>query len=503
VGREGGHALQIQRAFPTHYFSSWIDLPQTSAHLRGVPELLVTALCNDAFNKELAIGPGIVSRQGSDQIEIVRTSLLSPFFNGYFQEGSDKSNLSSDGFSDDALVGLHELLTIRIAQQCGRAPEKLAAAGLARVENLQPISSWATDAIQQDLLTLLKHFGGLKQKRQLQRLLEAGICLCVTTVLTSTLSALEQWEIKGEITEPKDGFVSSLFIDATNGTNIPIRNVSEKIALQFRSRFVSMSSTFMKLRILDYLSSTNRHTKEHRPEMHPNPTKFLNFLGALYAGTHPKSDKIQDEIFRVAQTIVDAVDDGLDNTTFFESDIAELRQALKIDGSPDQLLTALSNFIHRQMGSGQTTTNFGGLWRSTLYVNSPLGLGSARDTWPSVRGRRSKKEAISIVLSNVMLDYLVHIHTAPEEIGGKPRSLSYPHFLELLRTRYGLYIDQAPEGENISGEILELNRRSLEARLRDLGLLVGVNDAESMKRLRPRFQPAPIAEFYAGTEAAT
>jgi hypothetical protein len=29
----------------------------------------------------------------------------------------------------------------------------------------------------------------------------------------------------------------------------------------------------------------------------------------------------------------------------------------------------------------------------------------------------------------------------------------------------------------------------LERRLRDLGLLVGVNDAESMKQLRPRFSP--------------
>jgi hypothetical protein len=30
----------------------------------------------------------------------------------------------------------------------------------------------------------------------------------------------------------------------------------------------------------------------------------------------------------------------------------------------------------------------------------------------------------------------------------------------------------------------------LERRLRDLGLLMGVNDAEAMKRLRPRFELA-------------
>ena len=34
----------------------------------------------------------------------------------------------------------------------------------------------------------------------------------------------------------------------------------------------------------------------------------------------------------------------------------------------------------------------------------------------------------------------------------------------------------------------------LERRLRDLGLLVGVNDAESMKQLRPRFASEEVTE---------
>ena len=41
----------------------------------------------------------------------------------------------------------------------------------------------------------------------------------------------------------------------------------------------------------------------------------------------------------------------------------------------------------------------------------------------------------------------------------------------------------------ISNALLQRNRSVLERRLRDLGLLIGVNDAEAMKRLQPRFQP--------------
>jgi hypothetical protein len=43
---------------------------------------------------------------------------------------------------------------------------------------------------------------------------------------------------------------------------------------------------------------------------------------------------------------------------------------------------------------------------------------------------------------------------------------------------------------SVSNDLLRENRSLLERRLRDLGLLVGVNDAESMKYLRPRFEPA-------------
>ena len=68
------------------------------------------------------------------------------------------------------------------------------------------------------------------------------------------------------------------------------------------------------------------------------------------------------------------------------------------------------------------------------------------------------------------------------------RAISLKDFLQVLRDRYGFCVDQAPPGLTISNELLRLNRLVLERRLRNLGLLLGVNDAESMKRLTPRFR---------------
>jgi hypothetical protein len=60
--------------------------------------------------------------------------------------------------------------------------------------------------------------------------------------------------------------------------------------------------------------------------------------------------------------------------------------------------------------------------------------------------------------------------------------------MELLRKKHGFHVDQSPPGHAISNERLGANRQALERRLRDLGLLVGVSDAEAMKYLRPRFE---------------
>jgi hypothetical protein len=42
----------------------------------------------------------------------------------------------------------------------------------------------------------------------------------------------------------------------------------------------------------------------------------------------------------------------------------------------------------------------------------------------------------------------------------------------------------------VPNELLQRNRRVLERRLRDLGLLIGVNDSERMKKLRARYEAA-------------
>ena len=121
---------------------------------------------------------------------------------------------------------------------------------------------------------------------------------------------------------------------------------------------------------------------------------------------------------------------------------------------------------------------------SCLMVNEPHGLGRKRRVSRNFGGRKRKMMDVrSAILSNTVLETLVHLHLV-----GRQGVLSYAEFLRILRERYGIWVDECPPGVSASREDLLGNRAMLERRLRDLGLLVGVNDAEFMKHLRPRFK---------------
>jgi hypothetical protein len=98
----------------------------------------------------------------------------------------------------------------------------------------------------------------------------------------------------------------------------------------------------------------------------------------------------------------------------------------------------------------------------------------------------------AVVLTNPLLDFLVHRHLRKDSKGQPEQILSLKRFLEILRLHYGLYVDREPPGISVPQDLLRANKLWLESRLRDLGLLVGVNDAESMKQLRARFEVSTV-----------
>ncbi len=234
------------------------------------------------------------------------------------------------------------------------------------------------------------------------------------------------------------------------------------------------------LRLLDYeVRYDSGISKDKLPPRSPVATGWLNLLGEVALGTHEDSKDIQKFFRRKSRELADVLrEEDPGNPA-----IDVLNNNLEDGGHGWRLAEALTLLMGEY-----PIKNLQSFLSSSLMLDEPNGIGRRRRVRLRVEtAGRKTADVASVALSNTSLEFLVHRHLRNPGKGCKRKDLSLPHFIGILRERYGFYVDQSPPDLPVPGELLARNRQILERRLRDLGLLVGVNDAETMKRLVPRF----------------
>jgi hypothetical protein len=474
-----GRNQQIQRVYPIHYLASWIDLPEYVAHLRYIPELLVSILSGNTNNERSEAPKSLFPLAQSFEDNL----LLNLFGSGMKIRGEHWFDMKSDVFDEldkRALgVGLDQLLLIRVAQACQEAPSKARGKGEGEdIPKQQPLARKATKRFKEDINVLVQAYGPSVPRKAFSIMLEACFSLGFTNIYTSTLRMLIDWEKQGKLTAFNDEEPWSFFVDCSVGTDFELRRVAEESMENLLRVYERFPVILMTLRILDEKARYSRHLKKELPPDNPDATDFINFLGDVLHELHPSAERILDDLEEACFKLAAGLEDAGENLP-----VVELLR-LPEPNAVHRLSEALVNLV----GSDLKRTHFLGTLDALLMTNSPHGLCRKRTTLRKNReGKQSRGDARSIVLSNSMLDFLVHRHLRKAAKGKGPTRLSLPDFTKILKQRYGLYIHESPPDMSISSELLARNKKILERRLRDLGLLVGVNDAESMKRLRQRF----------------
>ncbi len=473
-----GRDQQIQRVAPAHYMASWVDLPETVAHLRYVPEMIVAML---ADQKGELVGQSDDKKTwfpvGKKYEENV---LLGAFGQGVTRRGGVLSDLASDRFKEeDDSVGLDQLLMIRLAQQLKTAPDKMRGKEGGTISNQRPIAEEVARNFSEDIRRFVRSYANPVPRYALVEMLESCIAIGLTTIFTSTVELLLRWSETGTVPHRDEQLPAPLFVDCSNGIERSIRDAAEQSMDDYRRRMERFPVLLMVLRLLDYRARDNKRIKREDIATRPYATDWLNLLGDLLHDRHPQArrilDRIEDDADKLAEELAD--------------DYPEFAEILTNDTSQENPVWRLADGLMVLMGP---RSHFMAMLDSNLLTGRPNGLAARRTTTRGLGGSttRRKRDVRSLVFTDSVLDYLVHLHLLRS--GNKPgvRPLSFREFLEVLRERYGLHVDTAPSGMTISNELLQRNRTILERRLRDLGLLVGVNDAEAMKRLEPRFKPA-------------
>ncbi len=480
--RAVGHEAEIMRAFPVHFFASWLDLPTFVGHLRFVPEMLVALLANQPGSKTLS-----QTSSGAFGVAVrPQDNLLLNIFGKGTIFGNNSSKFAGEGVDapdETAGFSIEEWLMIRLAQTCGQAPEQARRGNGAMpdIPNQWPLATAAADVFREDLQNLLQHFGDAIPRRALTPMLEGFIGLGLWHTFFASLLAVTKWEQSGSVPSLAEQVPFPFFVDASNGTNITLRDLSEASTYE-ASRFID--DAVAALAVVRVLDSTGRSSPKLKAQ---SPTgsdhaDWLNLLGQVRRGDHAASDIFTYALDEKMNQLIEllAKDDA-------SPDALAILQGKAAASDPAR---AIADALCLMMGDKMLKTHYLKFIDSAAMVTEPHGFVKKRPTSRKLStGKTRRMDARSVVLSNTLLETLVHVHLA-----ARKGRLSFSDFLALLRIRYGLWVDEAPPGITAAREDLQRNRAVLERRLRDLGLLVGVNDAESMKRLRARYRSTPIAE---------
>jgi hypothetical protein len=459
--------------------ASWVDLPEAVANLRYVPEMIVALLADQKGHYVQQNHEGdrptwfAVGRGFEDNV------LLKAFHQGLVRDGP-LSDRTADRFQEQREVGLDQLLMIRLAQQLEAAPEKLRGGEGERISNQRPISERAARHFSEDIRHFVRSYADVIPRHAFVDLVESCMAVGLTNIVTSVIKIILDWAETGKIHDKNDQKPVYLFVDCSNGVNRDLRALAEQSVDDLTRQIALFPVVLMALRLLDHSARYNTKLRKLDIQTQPYATSWLNLLGDLL---HHRREEAELIMYHLGGKAVEL-------SERLQEEYPEAATILVGERDQPNPVWRLAEVLTFLQGRKNTQNNVVTLLDSALLVGRPNGLAARRTVLRKVaaNGQAKRSDVRSLIFTDSVLDYLVHLHVLPTGFKSGYRPLSFKRFLEILRERYGFCVDQSPQGMTISNDFLRLNHLVLERRLRDLGLLVGVNDAESMKQLIPRFQ---------------
>jgi hypothetical protein len=377
-------------------------------------------------------------------------------------------------------LGIDELIMARIASTIGEAPmpATVGRAGVGRgamILNRKPASTRAAREFRDDVLAFVVHFGGRMPRQTFAQLLECALSVGLAQVILRSARMLFELEQTGN---PVPDSVARtpwpLFVDCSEGRDRVLRHLAEASMTETHRRFERIPVVMMVFRIVYEALREDGLEPDIIPHRHPDPTALLERLAGTYRVASEQAQTVHRDIGRSCRRLAMQLRDHQEEDPEREA----VADALSDDGTHP--VQRLAEALCELMGDSLQRKKYVMALDSAFGATRPTGLADGR----SVRGTGLVR---SVVMHTPMLDYLVHRHLVVDEQPDKLRQRSLKGFIDQLRARHGLWIDQAPPGMHVPADVLRRNKELLEARLRDLGLLLTVNDAETMKMLRARY----------------
>lgn len=456
----------VIRAVPLHYFSAWIDLPQLFTHMRGLPELLGSVLSNQA-------GPRL-SHQPNGPFGVKCNPDENLLFR-VFGEGwriTNVEDLAGDVYDDTVRIDPDVLLALRLGQSMGSAPEQVRGER-GEVPVYRHLCEKQLRRLREDVSVLLRAYSGSCPPAALLELLSATLVTDLTTYLLCHVHVATRLYETGDLVEANPSELG-LYVDVTDGAETATKRLAQRSFdshADLLQRYITVHLGFRWL--AKFAQELRRMLRVELPDPHNNTVEYLAALAQL---------RLQPD---TAREIDYAANHHL----------IRLHEAYKAaDESPGEEAAALL------CGQADPNARPFDVWIRVLsLIQNDLGQRLINKFYVGCTGANAsyglmrlgnRKEPNCYILSNAVLEALVHGQTVTRNSRLRERRPPLREFLDELKQSYGIYVDEVPRSLDPTGgprSVRNANLEALKERLRLLGLFRAVSDAEAMQRIRPRY----------------
>src|SRR5208337_1990303 len=317
--------------------------------------------------------------------------LLRAFHQGVTRRG-ELGNRAADRFEEDTLVGLDQLLMIRLAQELVTAPDKLRGGEGERISNQLPIAEKAARNFSEDIRRFVRSYGDIVPRHAFVELLESCIAVGMTTVLTSVIEILFDWAETGQIRKSCEQKPASSFVDCSNGVDRRLRTLAEQSLDDFMRRVERFPVILMALRLLDRGARYDPKIKALGVSSRPYASAWLDILGELLLDRRDEARAILYDLDRKAEELAEKLDE----------DYRECAQMLKSRESQPNPVWRLAESLISLQGRENTQANLIKLLDSVLLLGRPNGLALKRTAIRNFAlvGARKRTEVRSLVLTD-------------------------------------------------------------------------------------------------------
>ena len=364
--------------------------------------------------------------------------LLRAFHPGVVRHG-ELGSRTSDRFDEEHNRRVRPAVDDSPGAATGSGACKLRGSDGERISNQRPIAEKAARDFSEDIRRFVRSYADVIPRHSFVELLESCIAVGMTTILTSVDRNLFEWAEIGGIRPKCAQGPACVFVDCSNGVDRRLRTIAEQSLDDFMRRVERFPVILMALRLLDRGARYDPKIKALGIPTRPYATAWLNMLGELLHDRREEAKAVLYDLSRKAEELAEKL----------EEDYPDCAEMLKNAHSQPNPVWRLAESLTSLQGRGNTQANLIKLFDSLLLIRPTEWACTEKNSYPKRRvGTRKRTELRSLVFTDSVLDYLVHLQVLPS---GNREGVR-PSLLENSSTkfarRYGFCVDTCSAGDD-------------------------------------------------------